>query len=179
MDNQLHRRTFSLRRILTIPAIVFVVAAVLAGFAIYALSQATKGVGEMLSPAEVEVDEADIRSVIGTALPIYVTDFHAKGYNFMQSRIIAMRVTIPSARLNDFLNVLGFEEPLQDRMNTFRVGHLPEIQQYEWWKPDAAISYSGGSRSGSEVSGDSVSCDILVDKTLPEQYVVYLIIEQG
>ena len=112
---------------------------------------------------------AEVEILVGASLPANATDTFFVIVRGVDPAAY-VRFCIPPATLDDFLqHELGlFHQPLRESYNPFLGGTEHEIP---WWLPHEARSYAGG---------DSHTADkgyqILVDKTIPDLWTIYLLV---
>jgi hypothetical protein len=137
------------------------------------VGRSVKDVADALEPAVDRFDSSQLTAFIGVEMPESATDFHGVANSFMQSRVIGVRFRIPHPDTNEFLMALGFKLPLESNMNPFHPNSVT-LSGNNWWTPEAAKTFVGGSFTKSESF-----YDVLVDTTDAESYVIYLMVEQG
>lgn len=124
-----------------------------------------------MKPTRYVTDVEGLERDIDVQLPESASDVHNVGYAYWQSRIIGVRFQIPPHELDGFLTNLGFTGQLQKGLYPF---DSPELASEDWWTPREAEDYYGASFTQPETF-----YDLLIDKTNPSQFVVYLMVEQG
>lgn len=82
---------------------------------------------------------------------------------------IWVKFQLPPADLPAFLSSAEFTQPLKEQSNPFPVSEPLLPKDTQWWQPGTAKIYAGATLK-TERFGKS----ILVDKTNPVSYVVYL-----
>lgn len=150
--------------------IILIAGIVFVGF--YVLPNAVSGVVDFLEPAKETIEQQNLKKYLNISLPATITNFHGVAYNFMQSRIIGVRFQISPTDLDKFLNDLGFTAALQTGVNPFHPNSLT-LAGNDWWTPETAKVFVGGSFTKPESF-----YDVLVDQTNPEQFAIYMMVEQ-
>jgi hypothetical protein len=127
--------------------------------------------GGMWAPSRYTSDLQGLERDLGMQMPQIAADIHDVGYAFWQSRILGVRFSMSPNELDDFLVMLGFTGQLQEWPCPFE---SPELLNEEWWTPSQADEFCGASFTQPEEF-----YDLMVDKSNPAEYVIYLMVEQG
>jgi hypothetical protein len=151
--------------------ILFLIAGIIF-FRVYLVPNAVDNLASVLKPADDTIERAELENYLALGLPDEATDFHGAVYSFMQSRIIGISFQIPPDNLDVFLNQLGFTSKLKVGVNPFHT-NSHTLDGNDWWRPETAKSFVGGSITKSESF-----YDILVDQTSADYFLVYLMVEQ-
>ena len=115
---------------------------------------------------------ADLELFLKAPLPINISDLKFVDYNIaIQEAAISVRFEANESTVEAFLKQIGFRLPLEENYYPLFHQNAAFISDYfDWWNPKAATVFSGGQIS----KGSQEYWMVLVDKTNPDLYIVYL-----
>ncbi|MCA0458692.1 MAG: hypothetical protein LCI00_32360 [Chloroflexi bacterium] len=115
---------------------------------------------------------ADLERYLRTSLPADISDLEFADYNIaIQEAAISVRFKSNKSTVELFLEEIGFSNSLEEYYYpSFHQTGIFISNYFDWWKPEEAKIYSGGQIS----KGSQEFWMVLVDKTNPESYIVYL-----
>ncbi len=174
-DSRLMRNRLSKRRLILRGALIgLIIIVVLSGIGLFLLQSVVVSIGDVMAPATGVIQKTDVKNYIGLSLPIEATNFHGMYYAFLQSRIIAFSFQSSPKILDSFLKQLGFKDALKTGLNPLREHQFPEITKFDWRNTKNISHFAGASWTKPETF-----YDVVVDTADAQNYIVYMMVEQG
>jgi hypothetical protein len=113
----------------------------------------------------------DLEKHLGVSIPTDATDLEYVDYNIaLQEAAINVRFRTKAVSLDEFLRRLGFTLPLEENLYPFHKNDMDIIEYFPWWTPQNAKKYAGATFS----KGPQEYWSVLIDKTDPDQYTIYI-----
>jgi hypothetical protein len=121
--------------------------------------------GGAAKPTET-TDKAKIEAYARIKLPANATEIQASVLDGFQDDAILLKFKLPANDLEAFLQSAGYKEPLEDNFSPIGLQNSKELK---WWTPGAAKVFAGA-----EVVEPGFAKKIMVDKSDPKVFIVYL-----
>jgi hypothetical protein len=118
------------------------------------------------SNEKTDLDKATIESYARIKLPNSATNIHSYSTSG-KDLLILVKFELPPSDLDAFTKSIGYTNQIQ--VNQLSLERADPFDKAPWWDPRAAKIFAGGM-----IDSGSFAKMILIDKTNPNSYIIYL-----